>query len=54
MEPIGRGSADDFVAGDLSWSGNFVESGRYYLILTNGSSQSANYTLSISGDGVSQ
>ena len=54
VEPIGRGSADDFVAGDLSWSGNFVESGRYYLILTNGSSQSANYTLSISGDGVSQ
>lgn len=54
VEPIGRGSANDFVAGDLSWSGNFVESGTYYLILTNGSSQNAHYTITISGDGVSQ
>jgi len=54
VDPIGRGSANDYVAGDLSWSGNFVESGTYYLILTNGSSQNASYTLAISGDGVSQ
>lgn len=54
VDPIGRGSANEYVTGDLSWSGNFVESGTYYLILTNGSSQSAGYTLSISGDGVSQ
>lgn len=54
VSPIGRGTANDLVVGDLSWSGNFVESGTYYLILTNGSSQNANYTLTISGDGVSQ
>ncbi|MBX3054659.1 MAG: hypothetical protein KF753_24525 [Caldilineaceae bacterium] len=53
-EPIGRGSANRFVAGDLSWSGNFVESGTYYLIVKNGSAQNANYTVTISGDGVSQ
>lgn len=54
IQPIGRGSANDFVDGDLSWSGNFVDSGTYYLLLTNGSSQTASYSLSISGDGVSQ
>jgi len=39
IQPIGRGTANDLVAGDLSWSGNFTFDGTYYLIVKNTSSQ---------------
>ncbi|MBP7961967.1 MAG: hypothetical protein KBG20_06555 [Caldilineaceae bacterium] len=54
IAPIGQGSYNAYVAGDLSWSGNFNGAGIYNIIVKNNSSQTATYTLTVTGDGVSQ
>jgi hypothetical protein len=51
VDPVGRGSASDYFGGDLIWSGNFNSAGTYYVIVDAGSSE-ADYTLTITGSGV--
>ncbi len=64
--PIGVGSAQsvdcntgDIAGGstcqspDLIWSGAFGTSGTYYVLVTNNTNSSVNYTLNIQGSGVS-
>ena len=52
VEPIGRGSANSDLGGDLFWTGNFNDAGTYHVIVTAGSGQ-ADYSLTIKGSGVS-
>lgn len=52
VEPIGRGSENDYVAGDTSWTGDFVEAGTYYVRVSNESVTSNDHVLSVTGDGV--
>ncbi len=52
VEPVGRGSANVYAPGNLSWSGNFVQAGTYYLKVENASAAEGTYTLSILGSSV--
>jgi dipeptidyl aminopeptidase/acylaminoacyl peptidase len=54
-EPIGRGSADPSAAGVLLWSGNFYDTGTYYVVVEHAEGQpgTSYYLLTVSGDGVS-
>jgi hypothetical protein len=52
LDPVGRGSADGYAAGDLSWSGNFNEAGVYYLVVENAGPDTSYYLLDIAGSGV--
>jgi hypothetical protein len=49
VEPVGRGSADEYAAGDLSWSGNFANPGTYYVRVEHCGAAPSNCKLSISG-----
>lgn len=51
VTPIGRGSANELLGGDLYWTGNFNESGTYYVIATAGNTP-MDYSLTIKGSGV--
>ena len=54
VKPIGRGSKNDAaLGGDLGWSGSFNPPGTYYIVVNQTGSTPANYSLQISGDGVS-
>ena len=54
VKPIGRGSKNDAAfGGDLVWSGNFNTPGAYYVVVNQSGSTPANYSLQISGNGVS-
>jgi dipeptidyl aminopeptidase/acylaminoacyl peptidase len=57
-EPVGRGSADPYTNGALSWSGCFQVAGTYYAVVrqaaeAGGGSGTSSYLLEVHGDGVS-
>jgi hypothetical protein len=54
IDPIGYATANDAVAGDLNWAGNFNLAGTYYVVVEhNGSrAETAYYQLTVSGIGV--
>jgi hypothetical protein len=52
VDPVGSGSSNDYVTADLVWSGNFVQSGTYYVVVKQGNGSST-YQLRISGADVS-
>ena len=49
---IGAGTKNDNVSADLFWTGSFVQSGDYY-VMVEGQESASNYQLEISGDDVS-
>ncbi|MHB0877361.1 MAG: hypothetical protein ACYC5O_15095, partial [Anaerolineae bacterium] len=51
--PIGRGSVNDALGGDLVWAGSFTIPGTYYVVVDQSGTNIAYYTLQISGTGVS-
>lgn len=53
--PVGRSSANDQFGGDQYWTGSFNTAGNYYVMVetTSGGAASGNYTLSVTGSGVS-
>jgi len=53
VSPVGRGSVDSALGGDLVWTGNFKTSGTYYVIVSQTGSTPANYSLQVSGSAVS-
>jgi len=53
VTPVGRGSANVDFGGDLIWSGNFDTAGTYYVIVTETGPNPGNFSLSVTGDGVS-
>jgi hypothetical protein len=54
VEPVGRGSADPYADGHLTWSGSFGIAGTYYVEVEHTGSQTGAtyYQLDIVGDGV--
>jgi hypothetical protein len=52
FEPLGRGTANDYDPGDLSWAGSFGGPGRYYIVVENEGQGQASFLLSISGEDV--
>ena len=52
VTPVGRGAINDYLGGDSIWTGNFDSAGVYYVIVS-ATGNAINYTLQISGDGVS-
>ena len=58
-EPVGRGSADPYVDGVISWSGSFQIAGTYYVAVMHAveaagcPSGQSTYLLEVRGDGVS-
>ena len=50
VSPVGRGTANEYEAGDMFWAGSFCTSGAYYVVVENGSATDASFQLSISGD----
>jgi hypothetical protein len=52
VEPVGRGSYDQYGKGSLSWAGNFPQAGTYYVTVDNGGAAVGSYTLQIAGSGV--
>jgi len=53
VSPIGRGSVDNSLGGDLVWAGKFNTPGTYYVIVSQTGSVPANYSLQVSGSAVS-
>jgi len=47
VQPVGRGSVNDQLGGDLVWTGNFNTPGVYYVVVTQTGSTPANYALTI-------
>ncbi len=52
VSPVGRGSQNDYVAGDYSWAGEFAEAGTYYVRVTNQSAAPNTHVLSVTGKSV--
>ena len=52
VRPVGRGSTDNALGGDLVWTGNFNTSGAYYVVVANANATPSSYLLKISGNGV--
>lgn len=52
IEPVGRGSANEYAAGDLSWSGNFVSPGTYYVRVEHQGAGVSDCKLTITGSDV--
>ncbi len=50
--PIGRGSVNDALGGDLFWTGNFNQAGTYYVVVESTSNAPAYYLPQISGGAV--
>jgi hypothetical protein len=53
FSPIGRGSVNNALGGDLVWAGNFTIPGTYYVVVEQSGTNIGYYTLQISGTGVS-
>ena len=53
--PVGRSSANNQFGGDQYWTGSFNAPGNYYILVetTNGGANTGNYTLNVTGTGVS-
>ena len=45
VNPVGRGSANTNLGGDLSWSGNFDTAGTYYVVVNQNGSVPSNYSI---------
>jgi hypothetical protein len=52
VTPVGRGSVNNNFGGDLTWSGNFDTPGTYYVVVTQTGPNAGNFSLNVSGDGV--
>jgi hypothetical protein len=52
VAPIGRGSVNEVLAADLSWHGNFVNSGTYFVVVENTALTANTYALTATGDDV--
>lgn len=52
VDPIGRGSENEYASGDLFWSGNFTSPGTYYIRVEHGGAMPSWCKMTISGDGV--
>lgn len=48
VDPIGRGTYNQYVDGDLSWSGSFAQSGIYYIVVQNQGADLAHFALTLS------
>lgn len=53
VAPVGAGSPSTVFDGDLYWTGSFVDSGIYYILVESSWRGLSNYMLSIQGDRVS-
>lgn len=53
FEPVGRGTANPNIDADYNWSGNFVESGNFYVLVNHEGTGTSFYKLSITGKDVS-
>jgi len=55
FRPVGQGTANALLKADLFWSGSFVKSGTYYVIVEHDRAQpdSCTYRLTVTGDDVS-
>ncbi|MCB0064720.1 MAG: hypothetical protein KDE19_21500, partial [Caldilineaceae bacterium] len=53
VKPVGEGSPSAVFHGDLYWTGSFVQSGIYYVLIESNGSGLSNYMLSIQGPQVS-
>jgi hypothetical protein len=52
VAPVGRGAKDEFVAADLSWQGNFVNAGTYFVVVENTASTPNTYSLTATGEDI--
>jgi hypothetical protein len=52
VDPVGRGSVDDGLGGDLVWQGNFNTPGTYHILVDQTGSIPSSYSLNVTGDGV--
>lgn len=52
-KPIGRGTANEAMGGDLNWAGRITIQGRYYVLVEQVGANAAGYQLDISGSSVS-
>lgn len=50
---VGAGTPLELFRNDLYWTGNFVQSGTYYVLVTSQDRGPSNYKLTISGQGIS-
>ena len=50
--PVGRGTVNNALGGDLTWTGNFMTPGTYYIVVDQAGSVPGNYALTVSGSGV--
>jgi len=48
IEPVGRGTANEYEPGDLFWMGAFGTPGEYYVVVENASTGDASFQLDIS------
>lgn len=55
FDPVGEGTANASLKADLFWSGSFVKSGTYYVVVTHdrASPNGCTYALAVTGDNVS-
>lgn len=53
LQPIGAGSVLDLFPNDYYWTGSFVQSGTYYVLIESQGRGQSNYKLSIMGKGIS-
>jgi len=51
--PVGRGTPNASMKNDLFWTGGFLSSGNYYVVVHNNSAKEGDYLLDISGSKVS-
>jgi hypothetical protein len=47
VQPVGRGSVNSTLGGDLVWAGSFNTPGTYYVVVTQTGSTPTNYLLTI-------
>ena len=53
FDPVGAGTKNADLGDDLYWTGSFVSSGTYYVVVTSRNLGDSEYALSINGDDVS-
>jgi len=53
VDPVGRGTANEYEAGDLFWAGSLGNPGRYYVRVEHQGTEPGSFRLSISGQDVS-
>jgi hypothetical protein len=53
VDPLGRGTANEYEAGDLFWAGSLSNPGRYYVLVEHQGTEPGSFRLSISGQDLS-